>query len=152
MAHLLGIASEACCTVQGVTPDVIKTDVSMYHEDVCIPLTVQLKTLIDPTPLRDGSIPLQIERALYDRFRPADPHARAIFLLALPPIGTPWFEQEQDHIKLSQRMYWVALRGAPPLTAEKPVIHFPPTQILTPAKLREMFAKLAAYDPDGALS
>ncbi|HLO98461.1 MAG TPA: hypothetical protein VK171_07695, partial [Fimbriimonas sp.] len=64
VAYLQAVAAEACCSLSEVVPDVAKVDAVLTHEDVGIPIIVQLKSVVGPR-FSGAGVPISIERKLY---------------------------------------------------------------------------------------
>lgn len=149
VAYLQAIASEVCCNFAEVVPDTSKIDVTLTNEVVRIPLSIQLKTIVGTTPGTKG-YSLSIEKELHDTLRQPDPYPRLLALLVLPPDSDDWLELDSDALKLKRCMYWLSLRGERAVTTASVTVHFPVSQQLTPARLREMYIALSKGDLDGA--
>ena len=143
-AHLLAVASEACCTLQLPRPDLQKVDWYLTHEEIAVPVFIQLKTLVGGKPV-NGGFSYRIDRKLYNKFRVEDVHNRFILLLVLPPKSEPWMEQHSTHLAIRQCLYWINLSGAPAPQDDKSgkvTVHFPLTQIASPEWLMRVYAAI----------
>ena len=76
-------------------------------------LDLQLKGCINLPAAKDGVITYPLKQRNYDLLIGPTIVPRLLVVCGLPNDETEWVKCEMDHLRLSQKAYWVSLKGFP---------------------------------------
>ena len=139
-AYVHGVAAAAGYTTADYDYDRSGTDLLVQGGGTLSPmLALQLKATVNFRPLQATGgerFSFQLKAAAYEWLRRDSLVPRLLVVLDLPRAEREWITITTEELVLRRCAYWLNLHGSPEVSANRPTVHIPKSQVFDVAGLQ----------------
>jgi hypothetical protein len=142
ISYFSTISAIACATVSTPKPDVTKTDLTVEHEIITCPVSIQLKSTCNCLR-KDNFLLYDLDVKTYTKLMTNRITRSYLAVLDLPEAIDPWHFQDHMKLEVYRCMYWLRIDNASPTKNKTKVrLKIPTTNIVTPEWLLGVYQEI----------